>query len=379
MMIKLEALRQMAAHSTGTDTWDGKIRLDVGCGKNCSKGYIGVDMDDTLKVDIVHNLENAPMPIEAGVIDEIYTSHTLEHLSGLGYMHAMNEFWRVLKIGGKVRIIVPYFRTKVAVQDPTHRMQFDVDSFKYLDQETSAWDYYNNPLLYCNFEIESNELKGKDFEHLMVNTTLVKKAMPEGTLQRVTETQAFAPIGEGPGPGMCTGFRIPGLVLGGEPPIVNSDEIESFMKKELGVKWEESIAHEFIGLVKKFPALFNVASECAQLREVHQKTAFNVLGEDGFIQELLNVQRKFVRVYGMSLSGSVGVEVWKLRKNMFDLVNYAIAALETLDKEIESGGVAVTIRVAPNGNVNHMVEAAVRDSGGYPEGTIIKPRLLPIG
>jgi len=367
----------MAAHSTGPRTWDGKIRLDIGCGKNCKADHIGVDMDETLKVDIVHNLENAPLPIPDLAIDEIYTSHFLEHLSGMSYMHVVNEFWRVLVVGGKVTIIVPYFRTKVAVQDPTHRMQFDVDSFKYLDREASAWDYYNNPLLYCNFEIESNELKGKDFEHLMVHTTLVKKEMPV-TLQRATEGQAFAPISEGPGPGMCTGFRIPGVVLGSEPPIVNNEEIGEFMKKELGIPWEESIVSDFVALVQKFPAIFNVAAECAQLREVHQKTAFNVLGEDGFIQELLNVQRKFVRVYGMALSGSEDVSIMKLRKNMFDLVNYAIATLETLDKEIENGGVAVTRKIVPNGNVNHMVEAAVRDSGGYPEGTTINTRLLPV-
>lgn len=370
MMIKLEALRQMAAHSTGTDTWDGKIRLDVGCGKNCSKGYIGVDMDDTLKVDIVHNLENSPMPIEDGVVDEIYTSHTLEHLSGLGYMHAMNEFWRILKVGGEVKIIVPYFRTKVAVQDPTHRMQFDVDSFKYLDRESTSWNYYNNPLLQCNFEIVECELRGKDFEHIMVHTHLRKKNMPEGVLERVTESQALQELGKG----MCTGFRVPSFGEAANAPEPEKDRtgMAEFMNPKLG------IPHELIELISKFPALFNVAAECAQLREVHQKVAFNVLGEDGFIQELLNVQRKFVRVYGMSLSGSVCVEVWKLRKNMFDLVNYAIAALETLDKEIESGGVAVTMRVVPNGNVNHMVEAAVRDSGGYPEGTTINPRLLPV-
>jgi len=356
------------------DTWDGKIRLDVGCGKNCSKGYIGVDMDDTLKVDIVHNLENAPMPIEDGVIDEIYTSHTLEHLSGLGYMHAMNEFWRILKVSGEVKIIVPYFRTKVAVQDPTHRMQFDVDSFKYLDKESSSWNYYNNPDLKCNFEIVNSELKGKDFEHLMVHILLVKKEMPDYKTP-IVELERRPRVGETAGGGMCTGFRVPGLgeVANAPDPEKDRSGMAEFMNPKLG------IPHELIELISKFPALFNVAAECAQLREVHQKVAFNVLGEDGFIQELLNVQRKFVRVYGMSLSGSVGVEVWKLRKNMFDLVNYAIAALETLDKEIESGGVAVTMRVVPNGNVNHMVEAAVRDSGGYPEGTIIKPRLLPIG
>jgi len=375
-VITLESLRQMAAHSTGTDTWDGKIRLDVGCGKTCRKGYIGLDKDETLKVDIVHDLENAPIPIEEGVVDEIYTSHTLEHLSGLGYMHVMNEFWRILKVGGEVKIIVPYFRTKVAVQDPTHRMQFDVDSFKYLDRESTAWNYYNNPLLQCNFEIIESELRGKDFEHLMVNIALRKKEMPD-PLQMLNRTEAFAPVGEGPGPGMCTGFRVPPL-FPTEQPVVTSEEMAEFMNKELGIPWGEQIAKQLTELIKKFPAIFNVAAECAQLREVHQKVAFNVLGEDGFIQELLNVQRKFVRVYGMSLSGAENVEIWKLRKNMFDLVNYAIAALETLDAEIEKGGVAVIKRVAPNGNVNHMVEAALRDSGGYPEGTIIKPRLLPV-
>jgi len=376
-VINIEALRQMAAHSTGEKTWDGRIKLDVGCGKTCRQGYIGLDKDPTLKVDIVHDLENSPIPIDDGVVDEVYTSHTLEHLSGLGYMHAMNEFWRILKTGGKVEIIVPYFRTKVAVQDPTHRMQFDVDSFKYLDRESTAWSYYNNPMLQCNFEIAECELRGKDFEHIMVNVTLIKKDMPEGI--------TITPIGIKRQPleptEMCTGFHMPSIeeIARQQEPPKDRAGILDFMNKDLGVSWDEQTAKKFCELVDKFPAIFNVAAECAQLREVHQTVAFNVLGEDGFIQELLNVQRKMVRVYGMALSGSDNVEIWKLRKNMFDLVNYAIAALETLDREIESGkGVAVTRRVPVNGNVNHMVEAALRDSGGYPEGTAITPRLIPV-
>jgi SAM-dependent methyltransferase len=348
--MKLEpTLANMMCHEVPSgETWDNKVRIDVGCGLKKRPGYIGLDKDEICKPDIIHNIEYGAIPIEDSVVDIIYTSHTLEHLEPAGYINAMNQFWRILRTGGTIEIVVPYFRTKVAVQDPGHRMQFCEDSFKYLDLTSNPHQHYTIEGFKCNFGIVENEIRGKDFEHLMLHVTLVKKEMP------LTEVDGF---------GMHTDKdHTRGHFHVGEQ--------EEFMNTSLGIQ------HEFIELIEKYPELFNVAAECAQLRDVHAKVAFNVLGEDGFIQEVLNVQRKMIRVYGMALSGEGTVEIWKLRKNMFDLVNYSIAALETLDKEIEKGKVALTNMVPVNGNLNHMIEAAIRDSGGYPEGTVINPKLL---
>ncbi len=109
--------------------WDNTVRLDIGCGINTREGYLGIDKDENCNPDIICDFGKNTLPMFGSTVDTIYTSHFLEHLTQDLYVDTMNEFYRVLVPNGTVEIIVPYFRTKVAVQDPTHRMQFCEDSF----------------------------------------------------------------------------------------------------------------------------------------------------------------------------------------------------------------------------------------------------------
>jgi hypothetical protein len=45
----------------------------------------------------------------------------------------MEELYRICKDGALVKIIVPYFRSRWAFIDPTHRHFFTADSFSYFD------------------------------------------------------------------------------------------------------------------------------------------------------------------------------------------------------------------------------------------------------
>jgi hypothetical protein len=45
----------------------------------------------------------------------------------------MKEVHRISKVNGKVKVIVPYFRSVWAFIDPTHKTFFTVDSFAYYD------------------------------------------------------------------------------------------------------------------------------------------------------------------------------------------------------------------------------------------------------
>ena len=370
----------------------GIVKLDIGCGLKKREGYLGLDKDTVCNPDILHDLESGTIPIEDGAVDYIYTSHTLEHLRRDTYLKVINEFWRILSTGGIIEIIVPYFRTKVAVQDPGHHMQFCEDSFKYLDLSSSPHSYYVIPDIRCNFEVSEKEIKGSDYEHLMLHVTLTKKDMPteeqmylhremekSGFTEKEISEKGLIDIGPHPykkgGPSlepqpMCTGFRVPSI----EEVAKDQERFEKLTKL---------IPPELSELIKEFPALFNVAAECAQLRLVHRKTAYNVLGEDGFLQELLNVQRKWVRLYGMCFNSNGEpplenhVQLWKIRKQLFDLINYAIAALETFDADVTADTIALLTRVKPDLSVEGMVNRAILDSGGYPDGTKINPRILP--
>jgi SAM-dependent methyltransferase len=107
--------------------------LDLGCGNNKRLGAIGIDFNDLDAVDIIHDLNVFPYPLEDSSFDEIYLDNTLEHLDDV--IHVMEEVYRICKPDGVVKVIVPYFRSVWACIDPTHRHFFTVNSFSYFDPE----------------------------------------------------------------------------------------------------------------------------------------------------------------------------------------------------------------------------------------------------
>jgi len=116
------------------------IRLDLGCGRNkYRKSFIGIDISPDVGADIVLDLEKDRLPFDDESVEDIHTSHTLEHISGEGQIHLMNECWRVLKWAddsfgsgqGKMWIEVPHKNCDLAWQDPTHKWFFVDSSFKF--------------------------------------------------------------------------------------------------------------------------------------------------------------------------------------------------------------------------------------------------------
>ena len=105
--------------------------LDLGCGINKYKGAIGVDWVKRDGVDVVHNLNTLPYPFSDNTFDLIVMDNSLEHLDDV--VGVMEEVHRISKIGSEVRIMVPYFRSRWAFIDPTHKHFFTVDSFAYFD------------------------------------------------------------------------------------------------------------------------------------------------------------------------------------------------------------------------------------------------------
>ena len=105
--------------------------LDLGCGKKKRPGSIGVDYSDRHCADVIHDLNVFPYPFEVDSIDQVYLDNVLEHLDQP--MRVMEEVYRITKPGGMVKVIVPYFRSKWAFIDPTHKTFYTVDSFSYYD------------------------------------------------------------------------------------------------------------------------------------------------------------------------------------------------------------------------------------------------------
>lgn len=120
------------------------MKLDIGCGQNKKKGFVGVDMIPGPNVDIVWDLEEYPWePIKDNSVDEVYISHYAEHTKDL--MKFMDEIWRVCTNGAKITIISPYYTSIRAWQDPTHTRVISEATWMYFDKdwrEANKIDHY---------------------------------------------------------------------------------------------------------------------------------------------------------------------------------------------------------------------------------------------
>jgi hypothetical protein len=96
------------------------LKLDLGCGQNPKEGFVGVDISKKAKPKVVHDLRKRPWPWKDNSVEEVFSAHFFEHLSGPERMPFMDELWRVMKVDAKATIITPYWSSMRAVQDPTH-------------------------------------------------------------------------------------------------------------------------------------------------------------------------------------------------------------------------------------------------------------------
>ncbi|MBI2971943.1 MAG: class I SAM-dependent methyltransferase [Candidatus Aenigmarchaeota archaeon] len=83
------------------------ISLDIGCGSKKKDGCIGIDFIVNEDLDVRADLEHG-LPFRTASVDRIYATHFLEHVHGIERL--LGEIHRVLKDGGELHAIVPYFR-----------------------------------------------------------------------------------------------------------------------------------------------------------------------------------------------------------------------------------------------------------------------------
>lgn len=153
------------------------LKLDLGCGENCIEGFTGVDLYAP-SVKIKTDLMRFPWPWKDNTVDELHASHFLEHVPRLIRWKFMEEAYRVLKLDGIFRIVVPSFKSERAFGDMTHEPPAVVPMFFfYLNK---GWREANK-LTYGPYDLKCN------FEHTCGPTGV----NPEFA-QRSQEVQVFA-------------------------------------------------------------------------------------------------------------------------------------------------------------------------------------------
>lgn len=82
------------------------MKLNIGGGFQKMEGYVNVDMFQSGVTDIVHDIEKT-LPFDNETVDEIYSSHSLEHCAMNVVPIILKDWNRVLRQNGKIHIIVP--------------------------------------------------------------------------------------------------------------------------------------------------------------------------------------------------------------------------------------------------------------------------------
>ena len=119
-----------------------KLNLDVGCGSNKQPGYVGMDKRPIDGVDIVHDAEVMPWPIDAGACAVVAASHLIEHIKPWLQIDFLNECWRVLEPAGVLFMVTPYATSFGYAQDPTHCSPWNEATVEYFLPDKPLYEIY---------------------------------------------------------------------------------------------------------------------------------------------------------------------------------------------------------------------------------------------
>lgn len=117
-------------------------KIELGCGRSKTEGYIGVDRFALKGVDVVADL-NEKFPFADDSVDVVWACHSLEHLRDINF--TMREIFRVLRHEGILMILAPYYWQSINVANHYHLVAFTEEIFRFYNQSksTQLCDYPN--------------------------------------------------------------------------------------------------------------------------------------------------------------------------------------------------------------------------------------------
>ena len=128
------------------------MKLDIACGHHKDgPDWTGMDIQRLPGVDIVHDLNMHPWPVESESVDQAKAWHIVEHIPPacvtekgtiFPFIAFMNECWRVLRVGARIDIECPHGASDVFMHDPTHCNHVTEVTWEYFDPSKSRYEVF---------------------------------------------------------------------------------------------------------------------------------------------------------------------------------------------------------------------------------------------
>jgi SAM-dependent methyltransferase len=116
--------------------------LDVGCGIRKYPGSIGIDLNPASAADVICDLDRFPYPFACRSFDRLRAIHVIEHLTDV--IRTMEEFHRLVRPGGRIRIETPHYTDYSSFCDPTHKHHLNSFSFRVFGANDGGFGYYTD-------------------------------------------------------------------------------------------------------------------------------------------------------------------------------------------------------------------------------------------
>ena len=87
-----------------------------------------MDLHNDTSVDIVHDLDKFPWPVEDESFDLLIASHIMEHVRDFGGV--LLECYRILRTEGTLIVRCPHFSCRDSYINPTHVRHLSYESMK---------------------------------------------------------------------------------------------------------------------------------------------------------------------------------------------------------------------------------------------------------
>lgn len=153
---------------------DKNIKIQFGSGGNIKPGFINVDFDKTMGADVAWNMEEKDYPFPDNYADHILCEMTLEHIRTPSL--AIDEFHRIIKPNGTIKIIVPHFSQAYSLFADIHVSQFNVGYFYGRKDDNKDVFGKNNPE--GKWKFISKRFKEVDVELIFPKGYLIILSLP---------------------------------------------------------------------------------------------------------------------------------------------------------------------------------------------------------